>query len=267
VSRLVSLLLGHRGGRWVDAEAGFISALTADPSDAATRLVYADWLEERGDPRGAAQRLYVEMKAQGWWIETEIEASRRYNEPPRPGVPLADVVFMSIGDRWGSEESLRKIARLCTLRSLHIEASRLTDAGLAILSPLTELRVLNLRETRITDEGLAALSGLLKLQFLWLNWIPLTGSGLRHLRNLSALEELFLNDTACSTRALRHLRPLRQLKRLTLSCTRVTDRGLSYLGELPELRYVDLTCTAVTEAGAKKLRARRSELEVDLHAD
>jgi uncharacterized protein (TIGR02996 family) len=34
-------------------ETGFIQALAADPEDDTTRLVYADWLEERGDPRAA----------------------------------------------------------------------------------------------------------------------------------------------------------------------------------------------------------------------
>lgn len=33
-------------------EQGFLDALRDDPSDDTTRLVYADWLEERADPRG-----------------------------------------------------------------------------------------------------------------------------------------------------------------------------------------------------------------------
>jgi uncharacterized protein (TIGR02996 family) len=35
----------------------FIQAILADPDDASIRLVYADWLEERGDPRGEFLRL------------------------------------------------------------------------------------------------------------------------------------------------------------------------------------------------------------------
>jgi uncharacterized protein (TIGR02996 family) len=33
-------------------DAGFLQAILAAPEDTALRLVYADWLEERGDPRG-----------------------------------------------------------------------------------------------------------------------------------------------------------------------------------------------------------------------
>jgi uncharacterized protein (TIGR02996 family) len=252
----------------MDEEAGFIAALAADSDDATTRLVYAGWLDDRDDPRAECQRLYVEMKARGWWIETEIETSRRRQLPPRPDVPLADVVFLSVGyNRWESEEWLRKIGRLWTLRSLHIEASDLNDDGLAKLSGLTELRALNLRRTRIADEGLVSLAELTNLTDLWLNSIPLTGSGLRHLKELVRLEELYLDNTDCTDEALQHMRPLRAMRRLTLDSTKVTDSGLDLLGNLPTLKYVDLTYSAVTDEAASRVKAWRPDLEIELHTD
>jgi uncharacterized protein (TIGR02996 family) len=38
----------------------FLAAVLADPGDPGPRLVYADWLDEGGDPRGAWLRLAVE---------------------------------------------------------------------------------------------------------------------------------------------------------------------------------------------------------------
>ncbi|MBN9119063.1 MAG: TIGR02996 domain-containing protein [Planctomycetes bacterium] len=39
-------------------EAGFVAALLAEPTDRTTQLVYADWLDDRGDPRaGYLRRL------------------------------------------------------------------------------------------------------------------------------------------------------------------------------------------------------------------
>ena len=35
----------------------FLAAILASPGDEAPELVYADWLEERGDTRGLALRL------------------------------------------------------------------------------------------------------------------------------------------------------------------------------------------------------------------
>ena len=38
-------------------EQAFLDLLVANPADRQTRLIYADWLEERGDPRAALLRL------------------------------------------------------------------------------------------------------------------------------------------------------------------------------------------------------------------
>ena len=40
-----------------DPEQTFLAAIAANPNDAEARAVYADWLEERGDPRGDYLRL------------------------------------------------------------------------------------------------------------------------------------------------------------------------------------------------------------------
>jgi uncharacterized protein (TIGR02996 family) len=43
-------------------EAGFLRAIAADPADDTNRLVYADWLDERGDPRGEYIRLRLQLR-------------------------------------------------------------------------------------------------------------------------------------------------------------------------------------------------------------
>jgi uncharacterized protein (TIGR02996 family) len=44
----------------MDEDFQFLKAIFSQPGDDVTRLVYADWLEERGDPRGEYVRLDVE---------------------------------------------------------------------------------------------------------------------------------------------------------------------------------------------------------------
>jgi uncharacterized protein (TIGR02996 family) len=46
----------------VNHEHAFLEEILAHPEDEATRLVYADWLEEQGDPRAEFLRLEVAMK-------------------------------------------------------------------------------------------------------------------------------------------------------------------------------------------------------------
>src|SRR5437762_2497871 len=43
-------------------EDAFLRAVLEHPDDDGPRLVYADWLEERGDPRGAFIRAQVELE-------------------------------------------------------------------------------------------------------------------------------------------------------------------------------------------------------------
>jgi uncharacterized protein (TIGR02996 family) len=44
-------------------EEGFLQAIQANPDDDLSRLVYADWLDERGDPRGEFLRLQLAIRA------------------------------------------------------------------------------------------------------------------------------------------------------------------------------------------------------------
>ncbi len=45
-----------------DVERQFLEAITRDPEDEGARTVYADWLEERGDPRGEYLRLELQLQ-------------------------------------------------------------------------------------------------------------------------------------------------------------------------------------------------------------
>lgn len=45
-------------------EAGFIKAMAANPTDTLIPLVYADWFDERDDPRGRLLRVWVDLS---WW--------------------------------------------------------------------------------------------------------------------------------------------------------------------------------------------------------
>jgi uncharacterized protein (TIGR02996 family) len=49
-----------RGASMSD-DVDFVRAIQAHPSDLALRQVYADWLDERGDPRGEYVRLQCQF--------------------------------------------------------------------------------------------------------------------------------------------------------------------------------------------------------------
>jgi uncharacterized protein (TIGR02996 family) len=66
----------------------FVAAVVNAPDDATVRLVYADWLEERGDPRAELLRLAVSGRSPArlqalakqldpWWVGVVLNAGLR----------------------------------------------------------------------------------------------------------------------------------------------------------------------------------------------
>jgi uncharacterized protein (TIGR02996 family) len=61
-------------------EQALLEAIGASPRDAALRLVYADWLEERGDGRGELVRVEEEMRALPAYSDRFWQLKARRNE-------------------------------------------------------------------------------------------------------------------------------------------------------------------------------------------
>src|SRR5262245_47789794 len=52
-------------------EAAFLADIAADPGDDLVRLIFADWLSERGDPRGDFLRVQCELARPGGLVHLE----------------------------------------------------------------------------------------------------------------------------------------------------------------------------------------------------
>lgn len=55
-----------------DIEHALIDAIEADPDDEAPRAVYADWLLERGDPRGELIQIQTARRTDPWWAHDRL---------------------------------------------------------------------------------------------------------------------------------------------------------------------------------------------------
>ena len=113
-------------------ETDFLAAITLRPNDDLTRLVYADWLEERGDDRASYLRLVVE-------ISQRIEQNRPYRRLMTRYRSIADQLDRSWRDVVGKRFRLRlnpveprfKIAAIIGVRYV-------TELGLADAKALVE---------------------------------------------------------------------------------------------------------------------------------
>jgi uncharacterized protein (TIGR02996 family) len=68
-------------------EYAFLRAILADPHDSLPRLVYADWLEERGDPRGEFLRLATRLRDEERLFSRDRPIMRERLDDLRPSLP------------------------------------------------------------------------------------------------------------------------------------------------------------------------------------
>lgn len=66
-----------------DEEAALISTIREHPGDPTPRLVYADWLDERGDPRAEYLRLVVELAVESTHRKVVERRAERLHELAR----------------------------------------------------------------------------------------------------------------------------------------------------------------------------------------
>src|SRR5262245_42997085 len=81
-------------------EQAFLSAIVANPDDQTAKLVYADWLDERDDPRAEIVRLKVTVDtlADGWVAARDRLAELEPTAPARWLVLLDGPVWCISGN-------------------------------------------------------------------------------------------------------------------------------------------------------------------------
>ena len=92
-------------------------------------------------------------------------------------IPFSSPQPRSWGDIRRSE--IRHLGSLSALKSLSLEATDLSDLGLAAIARLKSLEDLNLGATMVSDRGLAHLAGLVRLRRLRLSDTKVSGDGLK----------------------------------------------------------------------------------------
>lgn len=152
-----------------------------------------------------------------------------------------------------TDDDLKLLSGLKTLRKLELTGSKVTGAGLEHLAGLDGLYNLQLGNTRVTDDALAHVAELPGLGILSLSGTKVTNAGLKHLAGMEQLERLFLDETSLTDDGLAHLTGLLELKELSLRDVPITDRGLAHLKGLKNLELLKLENTKVTRAGVADL--------------
>ncbi|QDT77433.1 Leucine Rich repeats (2 copies) [Gimesia maris] len=136
----------------------------------------------------------------------------------------------------------------------NVRRNQITDRGLGYLTELSSLRSLNLQATRVTDAGLLKyIPELSRLQRLSLACLDITDAALLALESLAWLESINLGHTAVSNEAIVNLVGAKafSLRRLNLSNTVINDQALAECLPGAQIKKLELSDTGLTDAACQ----------------
>ena len=161
-----------------------------------------------------------------------------------------ELVALDLTATWVTDSDLEAVAQVSTLERLSLAQTRITDAGLERLRPLTNVRELDLYFAEFfTDDGLAALAGWRKLERLNLRGTRVTSRAFEHLAKLTALRSLDISYSQIDDSGVDLLAELPALERLAMGGTRIGLVALAALKLLPALRHLDVSGMQRVDSG------------------
>ena len=154
------------------------------------------------------------------------------------------------------------------LADVHINCSKIGDAGVRSLATLPELRALELYETDATGATLSSLRTSRKLRYLLVEVDRFSPATLGEFEKVEAVEELRLYGWNVDNDSVRHLRLPPRLSRLDLRSTGIFDNrpgdpveGLAAVAGIERLEVLDLNGHFQQASIRKRLSKRLGMVE------
>lgn len=236
----------------MNPEQAFLHAILDAPDDDGPRLMYADWLTERDDPRGEFIRVQCEL------AKMEPDDDHRPDLQDREHDLLTEQ-----GDTWArtvtglvEEHCFRRgfIEDVC------LDAMAFLEHGETLFrrTPVRRLGLRRLTNVRDADWGTSELVGLLGLDLSFTGIEPGQLQAILHGMRSPRLHELRLASGSFGTTGLRVLAGHPVGKRLTLldlSANRLSGlgRALAVSVRFPQLTNLNLSGNSLSSADAESL--------------
>lgn len=270
----------------------FLRTILEHPEDDGPRLVYADWLEEHGEPHAELIRLQCHLarlsaddpqreSLQERVEELILEYDSRWLQPVRDLGLSARFRrgFLEVkvsGVRTFLETSNRLFSMPWILHAhLQDAGADVEDIAELAASPhLTRLQKLDLRRSQVGNEGAFKLSQSphrCRLTHLLLSHVSLSSMGLKALveqMDFSRLVDLQLSHNgigAVGAKALSLSPRLRSLRTLDLSYNQLGTIGGEYLAESPYLSQLQALFVRGNSIGVKGKKALRRRFGPRVH--
>lgn len=122
------------------------------------------------------------------------------------------------------EAMIARIARMRSLRTLHLGGSNVTIAHLIVLKQGLRLRTLGVNWVGLTDDQLEVIADFSGLEELDMSGAKVTAAGVRHLRRAKALRDVAINGVSLTPEVVAELGQLTQLRKIYLQADEVVAR-------------------------------------------
>lgn len=134
-----------------------------------------------------------------------------------------------------TDETVRHVSKIKTLKSLYCRNTLLTNKGMAELGKLSNLEILRIGCPLVSADGLSGLGKLKKLNSLQFDGDRLRDDASLYLSALPALTTLGIGSANFSDEGVANLKKLPNLQVLTVRSRLVTDHALSCLKDFKSL--------------------------------
>jgi Leucine-rich repeat (LRR) protein len=145
------------------------------------------------------------------------------------------------------------------ITALDLQASTITDEGLAVLPKFDHIERLNIGTLNYTNAALANVAKMKNVTALAMSRGAQkdknSDAGMASIKQMKQLTELYVDQAKFSTAGIAAIAEMTQLEKLSVAMiSQFTDEHLQMLAPLVNLKYLDLTASYVTDDGLKYLQ-------------
>jgi hypothetical protein len=168
------------------------------------------------------------------------------------------LLHLSIYGSKVTDEGMKHLAKITSLRSLNLSETDITDEGIRNLKPLKELINMNLTRTRITNDGVREFKAFRHLRNVDLDHTQVTPECLKTLIKIKSLWSVSFTDMPLTEADLRVLSGTR-LHRFGFNRCEISDDDLVEIANFEQnITKLDLSKNAFTDKGIDHLKSRKA---------
>lgn len=223
---------------------------TSAPGTDSSEIVTAPKAAPEPDDAGSVSALEeagakLKKDGDGLVIEVDLKGTTVGDAELESLAGLRRVRSVLLNETAVTDAGMATVGKVATLQNVDIRGCTISNAGLEPLAELPALKALRLSgesgATSVDDDGMVHVAKMKNLKALLLDFLWISEDGLEQLAGLDKLEELYLAKTLVGDDALAMMSQFPRLKKLRISQCQFENEGLAHLANVTTLEDLDLS--------------------------